>query len=204
MRSSETCRRNTMVFEHQGNLSSKLQKLNREVYGHIGRRKQDLTRRIGKIQAAFDRKCSRFLLELELKLKIEYENIIDEEESLWRQKSKIEWIQQGDWNTNYFDTKTLRRRNFNKISTLKVNGDWCFKDEALQREAIRFHKSLHYLDDQSQVFLSLAWDFSRIDMEGLETMTREVTINEIHSDLFNMGPLKAPGSDGFHTLFYQN
>lgn len=43
-----------------------------------------LARHIGKIQAALNRKCStsRFLLDLELKLRIEYEKVLDEEESL--------------------------------------------------------------------------------------------------------------------------
>lgn len=104
----------------------------------------------------------------------------------------------------YFHTKTLRRRNFNKIYALKVDGDWCFDDEVLQHEAISFFKSLYSLIDQRNVLFAMREIFPRLDMEGLEDMARVVTVDEIRIPLFSMGPLKALRSDGFHALFYQN
>ncbi|KAA3479421.1 putative Transposon TX1 [Gossypium australe] len=132
-----------------------------------GQTKQVLAHRIGKVQVALDRKYSRFLLELELELRVEYEKTLDDEESLWRQKSGVEWIQQGDRNTKYFHTKILRRRKFNKIFALKVDGEWCFDDGVLQREMILFSKTLYSLNDQRHVLFPLHGLFPRIDSVGL-------------------------------------
>ncbi|PPD79772.1 hypothetical protein GOBAR_DD23294 [Gossypium barbadense] len=65
-------------------------KWNFEIYGHIGHRKRLLANRIAKVQAAPDRRSSIFFLNREHDLWIEYETVLDEEESLRRQKSRVD------------------------------------------------------------------------------------------------------------------
>ncbi|XP_019094821.1 PREDICTED: uncharacterized protein LOC104757764 isoform X2 [Camelina sativa] len=40
------------------------------------------------------------------------------EEEYWKTKSRIQWLQAGDRNTNFFHTKTKQRRNHNRITAL--------------------------------------------------------------------------------------
>ncbi|TYH50826.1 hypothetical protein ES332_D10G232100v1 [Gossypium tomentosum] len=87
---------------------------------HIIRRKRSIAHRIGKVQVVLDCRCSGYLINIESKLRLEYENILDEEELPWKQKSRMDWVHFGDCNTKLFHNKALIRRNFDKISALKI------------------------------------------------------------------------------------
>ncbi|PPD84995.1 hypothetical protein GOBAR_DD18067 [Gossypium barbadense] len=89
-------------------LVSILKKWNKEVYKHIATRKRSLARHIENVQAALDHKCSKFLLELEMDLRFEYEKVLDEEELLLLQKFRIDWIHQGDGIPSSFIPKLSR------------------------------------------------------------------------------------------------
>jgi hypothetical protein len=41
-----------------------------------------------------------------------------QEEILWRQKSRVQWLQEGDRNTKFFHRSTIQRRHVNHISHL--------------------------------------------------------------------------------------
>lgn len=190
-----------------GNIESILSNLktqNSEVFGHIIRRKWMLPRRIGKIQKALDRRFSRHLLELDCKLRVEYEKILDEEELLWKQKSRVDQIQFGDRNTKFFHNKALTRRSLNKISALKIDDQWCYDNDVLQEEAVRFFSALQSLDDPSFHSFPLYGCFPILDSVSLGTLEVDITNDDIKSALFSMGSLKVSGPDGFHALFYQS
>ncbi|GMI94302.1 hypothetical protein HRI_003099500 [Hibiscus trionum] len=61
-------------------------KWNREVFGHIGRRKTLLLAHIKGIEVARARTDLQFLSELEMELKHELAKVLEDEESMWHQK----------------------------------------------------------------------------------------------------------------------
>lgn len=65
---------------------------NREKFGNIFRKKRLLQARIKGIQEAEAYHFSQRLQNMELKLKKELDNILNEEEILWFQKSRRAWI----------------------------------------------------------------------------------------------------------------
>ncbi|KAH1046377.1 hypothetical protein J1N35_037161 [Gossypium stocksii] len=73
-------------------------------------------------------------MDLDCQLRVEYKKILNEEELLWKQKSRVDWIQFGDRNTKLFHNKAFFRRSLNKISALKVEDQWCYDNEVLQEE----------------------------------------------------------------------
>lgn len=62
---------------------------------------------------------SKSLTRLELSLKQELEEVVDQEESFWHQKSRKDWILHGDRKTTFFHKKTLTRRRRNRITAIK-------------------------------------------------------------------------------------
>ncbi|KAK8668906.1 hypothetical protein V6N13_106352 [Hibiscus sabdariffa] len=72
---------------------------NKLVFGYIGTKKRILMARLRGIQKALASHPSLFLHNLESELLLELESILNQEESIWRQKSRSEWISLGDRNT---------------------------------------------------------------------------------------------------------
>jgi len=46
--------------------------------------------------------------------------------------------------------------------------------------------------------------FLQLNSENICSLEEPFTSQEIRKALFDIGPLKAPGPDGFHALFYQH
>jgi hypothetical protein len=43
-----------------------------------------------------------------------------QEETLWRQKSRIHWLREGDKNTRFFHNSLTQRRNMNRIVSIQA------------------------------------------------------------------------------------
>lgn len=77
-------------------------KWNLEVFGNILKMKRNLLSRISGIQKCLENYYSKKLVDLEKDLRAELENVLDNEELLWKQKSRKDWLTLGDRNTRYF------------------------------------------------------------------------------------------------------
>ncbi|KAK8615567.1 hypothetical protein V6N13_017152 [Hibiscus sabdariffa] len=121
---------------------------NKTVYSYIGTKKRLLAARLRGIQKSLCQRRSRFLIKLESELMIEMENLLDQEELLWKQKSRSDWVVSGDRNTRYFHRKAICRIQKNKITALKLpSGIWCTDDSELRTQAATFYHSLFTLDN---------------------------------------------------------
>jgi hypothetical protein len=58
------------------------------------------------------------LKEHENLLKQQLEEMSSQKEVLWRQKSDIQWLKEGDQNTKLFHRSTIHRRHTNDIAQL--------------------------------------------------------------------------------------
>lgn len=75
-------------------------------------------------------------LSLERRLKEERSEVLLQEELLWRQKMRTEWLKCGDRNTKIFHTITLTRRRRNRIETLfDDDGFWVQDTKELKNMA---------------------------------------------------------------------
>ncbi|KAL4385985.1 hypothetical protein GQ457_09G013820 [Hibiscus cannabinus] len=90
-----------------------------------------------------ERRNSNFHINLEHELQLELENLLDQEELIWRQKSRIDWISQGDRNTSYLHRKAKQRKIRNCIVSLQLpDGSWCDDEQILRTQAASFFRSL--------------------------------------------------------------
>lgn len=120
------------MWQNKDEMTTKLKDWNRNVFGNIHLRKNKLLQRLEGIQRQFDHAHHTSILKLECKIKKELEETLQQEEILWFQQAREEWIASGDRNTKFYHaaTKTKKAKtgkyNFldeegNSISDEKTN-----------------------------------------------------------------------------------
>ncbi|XP_010666673.1 uncharacterized protein LOC104883809 [Beta vulgaris subsp. vulgaris] len=121
----------------------KLQKWNREEFHNIFRKKAELWARLEGVQSILASGRQSHLAKLEAKLRREMDEVLNEEELLWFQKSRMEAISDGDRNTRYFHLSTLIRRRQNRIETLKDESDnWTMDDSQVKALVLKYWSEL--------------------------------------------------------------
>ena len=85
-------------------LACKLRDWNDQVFGHLQQRKKKVLARLNGVQRALCNKANPFLVNLERDLQDEFCQIMDQEELLWMQKSRVNW---RDKNSKFFHMTTL-------------------------------------------------------------------------------------------------
>ncbi|KAG8498826.1 hypothetical protein CXB51_005702 [Gossypium anomalum] len=165
---------------------------NKEVYGHIIHRKYLLKKKLDNVQ------------KVELKIREELESVLHNEELLWRQKAKCDWLIFGDHNTRFFHRRTLQRRKHNRIVALKNQaGEWVMDKGKLKQEMIKFYKKL-YVEQSKGTGSHGCGTFQPLEQEEIQFLNRPISDEEIKKAFFDMALLKTPGSDGVHAIFYQS
>ena len=101
------------------NFTERIKNWNREIFGNIIRRKRRCQVRLNGIQRSLSRAPSHRLQKLEKELIVEYNTILEQEEIMWHQRAKVEWLKYGDGNTKFFHLSTVIRRRKNTIQSLK-------------------------------------------------------------------------------------
>lgn len=102
------------------------------------------------IQKSLEKSRSHFLENLEKDLTKELEEVCLQEELLWFQKSRSDWISLGDRNTAYYHAKAVKRRHRKIIFSLKDDaGMWYSDDATLRSMAVSFFKSLYTSSDDT-------------------------------------------------------
>ncbi|GMJ02918.1 hypothetical protein HRI_003961000 [Hibiscus trionum] len=177
---------------------------NSQSFGSLGHRKRRIFARLGGIERALERRHSDHLYELARTLKVELEEILDMEESIWRQKARCEWVIGGDRNTKYYHALVNGRKKRNAIVCLKDDmGKWISDPEVLKRIALDFFAKLFSSEGDNGYTYNCRGFFKGLSMREKSGLDMQVSREEIHHALLQMHPSKAPGVDGFHALFFQ-
>lgn len=89
------------------------------------------------IQRKLVQRCNRSLLKLEVTLRKKLNELLNQIETLWFQKSREEAIRDGDRNTRYYLLSTIIQRRINHIESLQdQEGNWVW-DEAGLKNMVR-------------------------------------------------------------------
>jgi hypothetical protein len=132
------------------------------------------------------------------------DELLYHEEMMWLQRSRISWLMEGDRNTRYFHMQAKWRARKNKIKKLKCgDGSWCDAPDEMKGMARDYFVDMFMADPGVCPNQVLNHVEPKITNEMNEGLCKDFSEKEIADAMFQMGPLKAPRSDGFPARFYQ-
>ena len=190
----------------EGPISAKIRRVgndlsvwNTRTFGNVYVKKKRVLARLKGIQNYLQfNPDSIYHLNLEDTLQSEFMDILMQEEWLWLAKSRIEWINQGDTNTAFFHRSVLIKRQRSTIRSLKDNMGNIISDPSDLEALIRmFYIDLCSTEKTENLRASLQEDPNQINL------VTPPSDHEIKNAMFSMKPLKAPGPNGFHPIFFQ-
>jgi hypothetical protein len=142
--------------------------------------------------------------EIEISLKLELRILLSKEEILWRSKSREIWLTCKDLNTKYFHTSTLIRRRANAINFLRLDSGIWVSSRADIGGSFTSHFTNLFTSSNTPIDIEMLDLFDPIISEEENTFLCSMpSEEEIVEALSSLGSTKAPGLDGFTTLFYK-
>ena len=122
---------------------------------------------------------------------------------MWLQHLRIIWLKEGERNTTYSHRIVVSRAHRNLIQRLsKVDGSWCHTPTYMEGMATSYFRGVHK-DPPLVPDVVLDCIHPKVTAAMNESLSQSYSEKEISNMLFQIGPLKAPGNDGFPAQFYQ-
>eukprot|EP00253_Pinus_taeda_P022384 PITA_22384 len=190
------------------NIKLKLKDWNKTVFGNIFQEKATIEQKLEQIHKAGmagrrdEDSCAQ-----EKELTQQWHTRCKQEETLWKQKSRVLWLKEGEQNTKFFHRSAIDYRNVNKILELKNS----------EGQILRNHKDIS--DLLSNHFSNIAREPevnreaaiqeitnaipNSITEEQNWSLRKRITMEEVEEAVRSMPNDKAPGPDGFTINFYK-
>ncbi|KAH9685475.1 reverse transcriptase domain-containing protein [Citrus sinensis] len=140
------------------------------------------------------------------RLEKQIDNMLLDEEVYLKQRSRADWLLEGDRNTKFFHAKATARKRKNRIEgVLDENGSWSIEAEEIKRMFCEHFAELFTTTNPSrQQRESALKDMpKKVIAKMNEELGKPFTEEEIKEALFQMCPTKAPGPDGLPAAFFQ-
>ncbi|WMV13355.1 hypothetical protein MTR67_006740 [Solanum verrucosum] len=185
-------------------LKQKLKEWSKSNFGELTSKKNSLLEELAEIDLIQE---TRELTEDEVIIRativVELEELAKNEESKWRQKSRVLWLKQGDNNTRFFQRMATAHRRINTIDRLIDRGEVVEDPVEIRNTVINFFKELYTESEEWRPNFDLM-ECPTISQEEKDWMQRPFTESEVLQCLQLCDGDKAPGQDGYTMSFFKS
>ena len=186
------------------NMKRHMRELNRR-NGNVFEKVKVIREEFKKVQTELDKDPSNVKLrEEELVFNSTYKNAVLDEERLLKQKTKIEWLREGDHNSAYFHNILKGRVSKSRILCVKDVMGRNYKDDGVANVFVsHFQDFLGNCDEVYPIEDPDGLFNKKLDAENALHLIRDITNEEIKYALFDIDDNKAPGPDGYTSKFFK-
>ncbi|GAV92680.1 Exo_endo_phos domain-containing protein [Cephalotus follicularis] len=140
------------------------------------------------------------LLQQERLLRMEVGRAARDEEAYFKQKSRVQWLKDGDSNTAFFHRVVKMRQSRNHLVRIKNESDvWVESETAIACLGVNhFRKIMGTGGLGGTRECNLHGYNKRLDEEHIAFLGSPVTRQEAKEALWSLNPSKAPGPDGYN------
>lgn len=125
------------------------------------------------------------------------------EESYWKQRAKIFWLEEGDANTKFFHASATSRKKSNHISSLQTeDGATIIDHEGMCLVVKEYYESI--FAGSAEVEIEDMVSANMVSTEQNNKLVEEMTFEEFTAAVKQMHPDKASGPDGLNPAFFQH
>ncbi|KAJ0548751.1 putative RNA-directed DNA polymerase [Helianthus annuus] len=143
------------------------------------------------------------LLEKGTKLLQVYKSAVRDEALFLQQKSKLDWLDLGDSNTKYFHNVVKAKNHRSRIFSIKDASGKRFEGDMVYDAMVDHYAK--FFGSTMNVSMQPTPDLfhTKLTNEKAEWMVRQVTDDEIKKAMFSIAGNKAPGPDGYTSVFFK-
>lgn len=132
------------------------------------------------------------------------QELIKWEESLLKQKSRCNWIQAGDQNSNFFFRMIQQWKARNSITQLILaNGEVCTNQDIIRSEIMDYYKNFLGTGQNRNGIIDISeFQDMVVPSKAKDSLCSMVTETEIREALWNIKDDNSPGPDGYNNYFF--
>jgi hypothetical protein len=191
------------------NLKHTLKLWNKHTFGNIFNSQKQLREQLGELQLQIRQQgLTDELRSQEMEITQQLEDRKRQEEILWKQKSRVQWLKEGERNTRFFHRTVIQRRHSNKITHLiSEAGETITSHADMENTLIDYFQNLlsEPLQDRREAIHKITRHVpSLVTQEQNSMLLRPITIEEVDEALQQTPKNKAPGPDGFTSDFFHH
>ena len=171
-------------------------------FGHVGRTIMELQMKLEWLEL---QPTSKEAVEALRHTRIELNFWLDREDDMWRQRSTINWFQNGDRNTGFLHAKASTRHRKNLMEGLLDNdGVWQVEEDKMEEITIGYFGDLFSTSNPADFSNLLLAVQPKVTQAMNEWLIQPFVKCEVNGTLKQMYRLKASEPDGMPLLFFQH
>ncbi|KAL3716688.1 hypothetical protein ACJRO7_008301, partial [Eucalyptus globulus] len=188
-------------------LKCKLKQINKESFSDLSMRTAEARRALQATQDAMQANpLSSSLANTEKQQLQAFAELRLQEESFYRQKSRVRWLKDGDLNTRFFHQMVNKHHLQNKIISVTSGDTTTLDPSEVQKVFVDHFQNLLAASPTSGCLvkeeIQAVLNHLLVE-EQVRFLSSPISDDEIRNTLFSLATGKAPGPDGFNVEFFK-